>query len=127
MNTPTDNTEWLDEILLDFVRPKGQIIPYENGQQESAETAGKLLNYWLDNEARHLIEPAKQAILTHIDTVCREAVVAELQALETHDWGSDDDNTFIDIFLDGYIENRIAALTPPLNPNKDTEEDKADE
>lgn len=123
--TPTDNTEWLDEIL-----------------EEHCSYASHPKGYTCVE-----CDPAKQAILTHIDTVCREAenrpvtimgktideIVVILSALELEriadmkmtmskldEWLkllADDQRQA----YDKAMKAALARFTnPPLNPNKDT-------
>jgi len=61
-NTPTDNA-WLDDVLE-------QVFHYGVGTN-SSDIVGNDKAYL--NLKTHAVKTAKQAILTHIDTVCREA------------------------------------------------------
>lgn len=76
MNTPIG----LEDLLLDFVRPKGQVIPYKGGDQKSAEMAGQLLQNWLDNEAKHLIASTKAQIKADVLEMFNEAIGKDVPA-----------------------------------------------
>jgi hypothetical protein len=111
MNTPTDNTEWLDlELNKVFV---------------AGYTMGKIQN------AQDVVyEPnaERAAILTHIDTVCREARIDELKKItkDTIEKPQTPENQQDKTWQGGYryAKNslkryKLHRLTQ-LNPNKDT-------
>lgn len=104
-NTPTDNT-WLDELFAQAMR----------GQSIGSGLVAT--NDWC-------ITYLKPLLVTHIDTVCREARIDELDKLSDFDedydiskseffhWG-DDNSIMLDV--DKYVIDRQKQL----NPNKDT-------
>lgn len=87
MNTPTDNA-WLDELF--------QIFEYEDIDTSyiAVQFVSKNNRVWIK---RSEWEAKRAAILTHIDTVCRES------------------------WTDGYHKGWNAYNEAPYNPNKDTE------
>lgn len=108
MNTPTDNTAWLDEALD---------IVYDAGYKQANNHAiGKGSNTITSDS----IYRAKQAILTHIDTVCREAV-ADWWRGRTVPFRTFDKVDYVPLtWVEEQTRFMSAAQTPLLNPNKDT-------
>lgn len=95
MSKYTDNTEWLDDILHDFAVAESLSETSLNDKLKrrvinADEYDDRLVENYRTSKAQ-----AKQAILTHIDTACREA--REL----------------------GYKEGWNAYNEAPYNPNKD--------
>lgn len=101
--TPTDNAEWLSSVLVGLYKellPDAAFYP-----EHASETA--------------VLDTPYQAILTHIDTACREAEIRAYKYVidewvdsnGLHDccYGTPND-------LKEDLEKRIAQL----NPNKDT-------
>lgn len=100
--TPTDNTEWLDRELTE----------YATTLLEAARTT----DYALELKNRRTL---KATILTHIDTVCREARIDELRQQYPKLEQGYSGGAFV--LRASKIDDRLAQLKEAqLNPNKDT-------
>jgi len=116
-NTPTDNA-WLSELLsksldqamFDTANSNTREIDhFDIGREFNASNVKKeLASRWANS--------VQATILTHIDTVCREARIDQMR--KDMRWANS--RLRLDLDVDTVIDELIAAQTPPLNPNKDT-------